>query len=124
MTAVALQSGWGGAPERAEKISDEVQLRESVSVSAEQLERLVGDYELMPNFVLTVRVVDAGLEVQATGQPAIAMEAESPVRFYNGQVGATIEFDLPGEGEATALTLFQGGQEIPGPRVDTEDGSD
>jgi CubicO group peptidase (beta-lactamase class C family) len=124
VVAIALQSPWGGEPERAEKISDEVQVRDVVDVPVEQLERLVGDYELMPNFVLTVRVVDGGLEVQATGQPAIGMQAESPVRFFNAQVGATIEFELPETGVATALTLLQGGQEIPGPRITKLDDSD
>lgn len=121
VVAVALQSPWGGEPERAEKISDEVETRQSVDVPVEQLERLVGRYELQPGFVMTVRVNDGQLEIQATGQPAITMQAESAIRFFSAQVGADIEFDLPESGRATSLTLFQRGQELPAPRIDDEE---
>jgi len=118
--AVALQNEWGHAPERAGKISDDVQTRLAVVVPAAQLERLVGRYELQPGFVLEVRVTDESLEVQATGQPAVGMQAESPTRFYNRQVGAIIEFDLPETGPASGLTLHQGGQAMPAPRMKVE----
>lgn len=118
--AVSLHSGWGEAPERAEKISDEVQARQSVDVPAEQLERLAGQYELMPNFIMTVRVTEGQLEVQATGQPSLVLQAESSTRFFNTQVGADIAFDLPETGSATGLTLFQGGREMPAPRVELQ----
>jgi len=118
VVAVALQSPWGGDPERAEKISDDVQMREPVEVPAKQLARLEGRYELQPGFVMTVRVNQGRLEVQATGQPSIAMQAESPTRFFNSQVGADIEFELPESGPASSLTLFQAGQELPAPRIE------
>lgn len=118
VVAVALHSGWGGEPERAVKISDEIQTREAIEVPVGQLQRLIGAYELQPGFVLEVRVVDGGLQVQATGQGAIPMQAESPVRFYNAQVGATIEFELPESGSASSLTLFQGGGQMPAPRIE------
>lgn len=117
--AVALHQGWGAEPERAVRESDEVWQRESAEVSEEHLQRLTGRYELMPNFILTVRVVDGGMEIQATGQPAVKMEAESPVKFFNNQIGADIVFDLPETGPATGLTLYQGGQELPAPRMET-----
>lgn len=121
--AVSLHQGWGGEPDRAERISDEVVLREAIDVPEAELQRLVGSYELQPGFILTVRVVDGGLEIQGTNQPAIAFQAESPTRFYSTQVGADIEFDLSETGPATALTLYQGGQEMPAPRLDeSEDG--
>ena len=122
--AVALHQGWGGEPERAEKISEEVVSREPVEVPVDQLERLVGRYELMPNFILDVRVADGGLEIQATGQPAVEMLAESPVKFYNTDIGAEIVFELPETGPASSLTLYQGGQQMPAPRVETEDGEE
>lgn len=122
--AVALHQGWGEKPERAERISDEVSMRESVEIDVAELERLAGRYQLAPEFILTVHVENGNLEVQGTGQPSFIMQAESPVRFYNTQVGADIEFDLPETGPATGLTLFQGGQELPAPRLEDEDGSE
>lgn len=124
VVAVALQSPWGGEPERAEKISDEVQTRQTVDVPVAQLQRLEGQYELQPGFMMTVRVNDGQLEVQATGQPAIVMQAESPTRFFSGQVGADIEFELPQNGPATSLTLFQGGRELPAPRIEDVESTD
>ncbi|MEE4330872.1 MAG: serine hydrolase [Wenzhouxiangella sp.] len=118
VVAVYLQSGFGGEGERAERISAEVQTRTAIDVDPAQLERLVGDYELQPGFVISVSVVEGGLQVQATGQPAIPVSAESPVRFYNETVGFEIEFALPEDGTATQLTLFQGGQVMPAPRVE------
>lgn len=116
--AVALHQGWGGEPERAECISDEVSLRQTIELPEAELQRLVGRFELQPNFILAVRVTNGSLEIQATGQAAIAMQAESPIRFYNQQIGADIEFDLPESGRATGLTLYQGGQELPAPRLE------
>lgn len=122
VVAVALHNAWGAEPERAARISDEVQRREGIEVPVDQLERLVGRYELQPGFVMTVRVNDGQLEIQATGQPAIMVEAESPTRFFSRQVGADIEFDLPESGRAESLTLFQRGQELPAPRLDNDTG--
>ncbi|MEM7055117.1 MAG: serine hydrolase, partial [Pseudomonadota bacterium] len=95
VVALALQTGWGGAPERAAKISSDIQLRESVNVSEQNLQRLLGQYELQPDFVLTVSIQNGQLQVQATGQGPIIMQAESNTRFFNNQVGADIEFSVP-----------------------------
>lgn len=122
--ALALHQGWGGEPERAERVSDEVWERDSVDVREDRLQGLVGRYELQPGFVLTVRVVDGGLEMQATGQQAIDLKAESPAKFYNNEVAADIVFDVPEDGPATGLTLYQGGQEMPAPRLDDTGGTD
>jgi hypothetical protein len=122
IVAIALHDAWGNEPERAEKIDDEVRERQAVDVPVRQLERLVGRYELMPGFVMEARVSDGGLVIQATGQPAVAMKAESAVKFFNDDVGAVVIFDVPDSGQATGLTLLQGGQELPAPRVDSADG--
>jgi CubicO group peptidase (beta-lactamase class C family) len=116
--ALALHQGWGGEPERAVRESDEVWQRDTAEVPAEHLQRLTGRYELMPGFILTVRVTEGALEIQATGQPAVSMQAESPVKFFNNEIGADIVFDLPESGPATGLTLYQGGQELPAPRLE------
>jgi len=118
VTAVALHTGWGGEPERAVRISDEIQISETVEVAEEDLQRLVGNYQLQPGFVLSVSINEGQLQVQATGQGAILMQAESSARFFNTQVGADIAFELPASGSATSLTLFQGGQEMPAPRIE------
>lgn len=119
--AVALHQGWGEEPGRAERISDEVHIREAVEVAPADLARLTGRYQLAPEFILTVRVTDEQLEIQATGQPPFIMQAENPTHFYNTQIGADIEFSLPETDPATGLTLFQGGQELAAPRLEDND---
>jgi CubicO group peptidase (beta-lactamase class C family) len=117
VTAVVLHSGFGGEGERAERISAEIQARSTVEVDVDALERLAGDYALQPGFVISVSVVEGALQVQATGQPAFPVEAASPIRFFNDAIGFEIEFELPETGPATALTVFQAGQEMPAPRI-------
>lgn len=115
--AITLQDPWGGEAERAEKISDAVQTRRPVAVPVAELQRLAGRYALMPGFVLTVRVQEEGLEIQATGQGPVPVLAESPTRFYSEKIAADIVFTVPASGAATALMLYQGGEALPGPRL-------
>lgn len=120
--AILLHQGWGDDPERAERVSSEVAMREPVTLEAAQLERLAGRYQVFDGFVLTVRIVEGGLEMQGTGQPPTVIHAESPSEFFNQAIGAEIVFDLPDDGgPATGLTLSQGGGEYPAPRVGNED---
>jgi len=121
IVAVILQSGFGGEGERAERISAEIQSRTVVAVDRAQLDLLVGDYELQPGFIIAVTVVADALQIQATGQPAFPVSAESSIRFFNEAIGFDIEFELPESGPATGLTLFQSGQEIQAPRVGVAD---
>lgn len=91
--------------------------RQRAELSAEQLERLLGAYELQPGFVITLRLEGEQLLAQATGQGAFPVYPESETRVYNAEIGIEMEFNLPAEGPASSLTLFQSGLEIPAPRV-------
>ena len=52
---------------------------------------------------------DDKLLLQATGQPAFAMAAESPTSFSIKTVGAVIEFETDATGNVTGLVLVQNG---------------
>ena len=91
---------------------------EGLTLPAEVLERYVGDYELQPGFVLSVTRDGTRLLAQATGQPQFEIFAQSETRFFVREVAAQIEFHLDGDGPAEALTLFQGGREMPAARVE------
>lgn len=104
-------------PEFAERVSDQVSTRQRAELSAEQLQRLLGAYELQPGFVITLRLEGEQLLAQATGQGAFPVYPESASRVYNAEIGIEMEFTLPAEGPATSLTLFQSGLEIPAPRI-------
>ncbi len=54
---------------------------------------------------------------QATGQERFEVFAKSPTRFFLKVMDAEIDFYPDEKGVITKMTLFQGGQEMPGSRV-------
>jgi CubicO group peptidase (beta-lactamase class C family) len=72
-------------------------------------ERLVGRYQLTPNFVFDVNLKDGHLMVGITNQPTQEVFADSPTRWSYRGVDAALEFHLRATGQAYALTLHQNG---------------
>jgi hypothetical protein len=72
-------------------------------------ERLVGRYQLVPNFIFDVRNEDGRLMVGITNQPTQEVFADSPTKWSYRGVDATLEFHLRSKGPAYALTLHQNG---------------
>ena len=87
-----------------------------IEVSREILERYVGVYEIIPEFQLTVTLEDDGLLVQATGQGAFRIYAESETEFFLRVVEARISFVVE-DGDVTALILHQGGVNQTGRKI-------
>jgi len=91
---------------------------ETVSVPGEVLDAYVGEYELAPNFILSVRREGDGLVAQATGQPQVTLLARSQSRFTIREVAAALEFEREGDsGAVTGLVLDQGGRRMPARRI-------
>ena len=90
---------------------------DKVRVSIEQLNKYVGEYELMPNFIITISLERGKLFAQATGQPEFQIFPLSQTKFYYKVVNAQIEFTETDAGEVHQLILFQGGREMPAHRV-------
>jgi D-alanyl-D-alanine carboxypeptidase len=88
----------------------------AVAVAVEILDKYAGDYELLPNFILTVKREGVSLTAQATGQGVTNLIAESPTRFRIKQVPAAVEFQVDVSGKVTGLILHQNGRELPGKR--------
>lgn len=84
--------------------------------SKAQLDNLVGNYPILPNFSLTVTHDGSRLYIQATGQDKFPVFATSATKFFYKVVQAEVEFDVDMTGNATAITLFQGGQKLTGQR--------
>jgi hypothetical protein len=82
-----------------------------------ELERFVGQYPLAPGFTIAITREDDKLLIQATGQPAFAMAAESPTSFSIKMVGAVIEFETDPTGKVTGLTLVQNGMRQRAPKT-------
>ena len=115
-----VMTAWGDEPERAERTDEAIpEGPQKADVDPALYNRLAGSYELMPGFALKVFRDGDRFMVQGTGQPAIESLPSSPTEFFNEQLGARIVFELDELGErAVALTLYQGGQELRGERVD------
>ena len=80
-------------------------------------DQYVGEYQLAPNFVLTVTKEGDKLMGQATGQPKIELLPESDTQFFVKEVNAQVSFVKDEKGVVTALILNQNGQKIEGKRI-------
>lgn len=95
-----------------------VEYEREVLVPAEVLASYTGTYELAPNFKIFIKVKDNQLFAKATGQPEFPVFPINETRFFYKVVEAEIEFYKNENGEVESLTLFQGGREMPGKKVE------
>lgn len=77
----------------------------------------VGEYELAPGFVLSVRQRDGRFFAQATGQPEFEIFATGPGEFFLKVVEAQLSFQRDAAGTVTGLVLHQGGRDMPAPKI-------
>jgi CubicO group peptidase (beta-lactamase class C family) len=77
----------------------------------------VGQYQLAPNFILTITREGDELFAQATGQPKAQIFPEGQREFFYKVVDAQITFETDSSGRATSLTLHQNGADMPAKRV-------
>jgi len=121
-TVIAHEIHQNASDARAEKMSDEEAKKilstiSAIEIDPELLNRYVGDYQLAPGFILTIRKQDDKLTAQATGQSEVTILPSSETEFFFEIVDAQITFQLDDSDEATSLILHQGGQDIPAPRI-------
>jgi len=88
-----------------------------IAVDPKLFDAYVGQYQLAPNFVLTVTREDEKLFVQATGQPKFQIFPESALEFFLRAVDAQITFETDSTGRAVSLVLHQNGRNVPGKRI-------
>jgi tetratricopeptide (TPR) repeat protein len=96
---------------------DTDELLPDVEVDPELLERYVGQYELMPGFILTVTREGNQLKAQATGQQQFDIFPRSDTVFYWRVVEAQLTFIPNADGAVERVTLLQNGQELVGKRA-------
>jgi len=80
-----------------------------VAIDAKLRSRLVGRYQLTPNFIFDVKDRDGHLMVGITNQPTQEVFPDSPTRWSYREVDATLEFKLTRTGLAKSLVLHQNG---------------
>lgn len=103
-------SGTGYLPLNLKKTDKPVELKKEIELPEELLDKYLGKYELMPQFILTVTRQGKRVFVQATGQSPIEIFASEPHRFFSKDVNAEFVFHLDMFDLATGLTLIQNGE--------------
>jgi CubicO group peptidase (beta-lactamase class C family) len=91
--------------------------RKEVAVDAAIYEAYVGEYEIAPNFTITISKDGSKLMAQATGQPKLELFPESQTKFFVKEASVQIEFVVDGSGKATSLVVYQAGQSLPAKKV-------
>lgn len=88
-----------------------------VDVDPKVLDGYTGQYQLAPNFILTVTRDGTHMITQATGQGMIEIYPESQTKFFTKTIDADITFVTGDQGRATSLVLHQNGADHTAPRV-------
>jgi CubicO group peptidase (beta-lactamase class C family) len=86
-------------------------------VANDTLKQYVGEYELAPNFTLTITLGTNGLRAQGTGQDAFDLFAEKENLFFVKVVVAEVEFFKDANGAVDRLILYQNGQQVKGKKI-------
>jgi CubicO group peptidase (beta-lactamase class C family) len=107
---------WGPQPPATRDTTPEA-VRTAVKVDPAVLKRYEGEYELVPGFVITIKLDGEKLMAQATGQPSFEIFPSSPTEFFLKVVDAQITFVKDASGAVTQLVLHQGGRDMPGKRI-------
>ncbi|MDO6721010.1 serine hydrolase [Psychrosphaera sp. 1_MG-2023] len=90
---------------------------EEVTLSKQELTALTGDYQLAPNFIITISEAGGRLFAQATGQQKLPIFAKSKNEFFYKAVKASFTFNKNKEGKVDSLVLHQNGNH-PAKRID------
>jgi D-alanyl-D-alanine-carboxypeptidase/D-alanyl-D-alanine-endopeptidase len=89
-------------------------LFKKIAVADTILQTYVGNYELAPEFIISISKKGSLLMAQATGQSEFEIYPKSETVFYLKVVEAQVTFNLNEDGQVASMTLLQGGQETTG----------
>ena len=106
--------GRTGMAEVYEKTDDPPPVeRKSVDLDPALFKDYAGEYELAPDFTITVSLEGERLMIQPTGQSKDQIFPESETLFILKAVDARVEFIRDESGEVKSLILHQGGRKMP-----------
>ena len=88
-----------------------------IDVDTRILDTYVGEYELGPNFILTITRDKNQLITQATGQGKIEIFAESETKFFVKVMDAQLEFVKNAVGKVEKLILTQSGRKMDAKKI-------
>jgi CubicO group peptidase (beta-lactamase class C family) len=88
-----------------------------MAVDSAVLKQYTGEYELAPNFILTITLEEGKFMVQATGQGKAELFAEKENFFFLKVADIQVEFIKNVDGKTDKLILHQGGRDMPAKRI-------
>lgn len=88
-----------------------------VDVDPKSYDGYVGEYEVTPQFKVSVFKEGDKLMTQATNQPAFELFPEAENKFFLRAVDARVTFTRDASGVVTGLVIHQGGRDIPGKKI-------
>lgn len=92
-------------------------VKKEITLDTAVLKQYVGEYQLAPNFIITVSLHGTQLKAQATGQPQFELFAETTNKFFLKVVEASVEFVKDASGAVTEMILYQNGASPRGKKI-------
>jgi CubicO group peptidase (beta-lactamase class C family) len=92
-------------------------LHVAIQLDSAILKQYVGEYQLAPNFVITITLENGNLISRATGQGKAEIFPEKEGFFFLKIVDAQLEFIKGANNEVEKLVLHQGGRLVPGKKI-------
>lgn len=89
----------------------------AITLADDVLKQYTGQYELAPNFILSVRLEGNQLLAQGTGQPAFEIYPETETKFFVKVMEAELEFTKK-EHKVTGLVYSQRGRSVAAKKID------
>lgn len=102
--------------EQLKKLGVDYKIKEIV-ISNTILSKYVGQYQLFPEFIITIRVDGERIFAQATGQSELELFPQTEKRFYTKEVDAQMEFLTDENGNVYKMILYQNNREMPGEKI-------
>ncbi len=91
--------------------------RTSVALDPKILEFYEGQYQIRPDYVLTIKKQDKQLTVQGTGGRKYVLYAESERLFFRRNANFEIFFEINNVGHITKITIRDNGRELEGIKI-------
>ncbi|MBL8516778.1 MAG: serine hydrolase [Betaproteobacteria bacterium] len=106
-----------GKEEINPRTGDKPAQKKSIVLAQKDFDVLTGEYQLAPNFILTISRDGDRYLSQATNQGQVEIFAESDTKFFVKVINAEITFQKDADGKATGLVLTQNGREMPAKKI-------
>ena len=114
--SIELNPNNTGGVEQLKKLGVDYKVAEVV-VENSTLIKYAGEYQLFPEFIITIRVDGNRIFARATGQSELELFPLTATRFYDKVVNAQMEFFANDKGETIKMVLYQNGREMPGEKI-------